>query len=105
MSKSTLCNWCEKLGLCYKQRKKIKVHQAFDVDVVPPACNFIGNEALAHVFSCEFLEFLHPVTLLKTRPCHSYFLVILRNISVSNFLKAETPPQVFLPSFEKFFLL
>ena len=53
----------------------MQLNQAFDVDVVPPTCNFIGNEILARVLSCEFLKFLQPLTLLKTRLRHSCFLM------------------------------
>ena len=29
----------------------MKAHQQFDVDIVPPACNFIKNETRAQVFT------------------------------------------------------
>ena len=58
----------------------MQLNQAFDVDVVPPTCNFMGNETLARVFSCEFSKFLQPITLLKTRLRHSCFLVSFEKI-------------------------
>lgn len=42
----------------------MQLYQIFDVDVVPPTCNFNGNETLARVFSFEILTFLQPVTLV-----------------------------------------
>ena len=52
--KSTLSKWCKKLGFCYKwSNKKMEVYQYFDVDIVPPACNFIKDKTPAQLFSCE----------------------------------------------------
>ena len=58
MSKSTLRKWCKKFGICYKQHnKKMQVCQQFDVDIVPPTCNFTKNKTPAQVFSCKFYEY------------------------------------------------
>ena len=41
----------------------MQAYQQFDVDIVPPACNFIKNKCLSQGFSCEYREFFQPVTL------------------------------------------
>ena len=57
MSKNTLCKWGTKLGFCYKRlNKKMEVYQRFDVDFVPPTCNFIKNETPEQAFSCKFCK-------------------------------------------------
>ena len=33
---------------------KLQMYQELDVDIVPPVCNFIKNETLAYMLSCEF---------------------------------------------------
>ena len=44
----------ENLGFLANRAKKTQVYQRFDFDTMYPACNFIKNETLALVFSCEF---------------------------------------------------
>ena len=47
--------------------KKKKVYQQFDVDIVPPAWNFIKNETPAQVFPCESFGVFDSAALLNTR--------------------------------------
>ena len=81
MSKNKMYKWCKNLWFCCERRnKKMQLYQRFDVDVVPPACNFIKNKILAHMFPFEFCELLYPITLLKMRPRNRCFLANFDNL-------------------------
>ena len=54
--------------------KKMQLHQKLDVDIMPPACNFIGNKTPAKRLPCKFCKFFQPAALSKTRPQYSSFL-------------------------------
>ena len=49
--------------------------QQSDVDIVPPALNFIEQKTPADIFSFEFRNIFQSVTLLNTRLQHKCFLV------------------------------
>ena len=96
MSKDTLSKWSKRLGFCYRPRsKRVQVYQQFDVDIVPPKCNFIKNKALTQVsflkllrmflaynlnkketavqlLSCKFQDVFQYVIFLKTRFWHRF---------------------------------
>ena len=74
---SVRAHWVNGRFSCKQDNKKMPLYQQFDVDIVPAACNFIKNEAPSQVLSCEFCEFLQPLTLLKIRLQPRCFLVNL----------------------------
>ena len=105
----------------------MQVHKQLDVNNMLLACKFIRNETPGQVFSCKFSELSQLVTLLKRRlqrRCFnvnvenflslqlylkrvsgiSVFLRILRNFTACNFIKNETPTEVFSCEFCKKFL-
>ena len=43
----------------------MQVYQQLDIDIVPPACNFIKNETPAQMFPCEFCVFFSACNLNK----------------------------------------
>ena len=59
--------------------KKKKVYQQFDVDIVPPAWNFIKNETPAQVFPCESFGVFDSAALLIRDSQKIVFLQILEN--------------------------
>ena len=63
----------------------MQVYQQFDIDSVPPVCNFIINETPTQVVFCEFWEFL-----LKTRLWHMCFLGNFANFPSFNFIENKT---------------
>ena len=78
------------------------MYQRFDVAVVSPVCNFIKNETLTQVFSCEFCELFQPETLLKTRLQHRCFPVSFEKLLSTTLEKRETRVKRFLAKFETF---
>ena len=100
--------------------------QQFNVNIVPLGCNLIQNETQAQRFSCkfwntfppallvenetptqvfssEFCKFFQPVSPLKRVFSTAFFLWILRNFSVSNFIKTKILAQVLFYEFNKIF--
>ena len=43
----------------------MQVYQQLDIVIVPPACNFIKNEAPAQVYPCKFCEFFSACNFIK----------------------------------------
>ena len=105
-SKSTLWEWCKKLGFWYKGRnKKMELYQLFAVDIVSLACNGVKNDTPTQVLSCEYWDFLS-VTLFKTQLQRRCFLVIFfGNFPTCNSIKKATPAQVFSCKLSEFFSL
>ena len=86
MSKNTLCKWSRKIRFCIsdaikkcKGIKKLLLMLCTGVSLwilrLLSVWNFVNNGNLAKVFSCEFWEFFQLAASLKTRLCHSCFLV------------------------------
>ena len=57
MSKSTVRKWQMAWILLKWCSKKMQVDHQVDVDVVPPASNFIKNKTSAQEFSCKLCDF------------------------------------------------
>ena len=91
MSKNKMYKWCKNLWFCCERRnKKMQLYQRFDVDVVPPACNFIKNKILAHMFPFEFCELSILSLYWKWDPGTGVSLRILIIFLVFNFVENET---------------
>ena len=66
-------NWYIKVRFCYKLcNEKMDLYQQCDVDVKPPAYNFI--KTLGMRFSYEVRQFFQPSSFLKRDPSPGVFL-------------------------------
>ena len=113
LRKNTLRKWCRNLSLCMSSA--MQVYQRIDVDVVPPASNFINSpqvfslkfyktvqpETPAQVLSCEYWEIFQ--SAVSSKNFTAIFLWIMRNFSTCNIIKNETPAQVLSREFWEIF--
>ena len=74
----------------------MQVYRQFNVDVVPPAFNFIKNESRHRCLLMNFEKKIRTVTLLKTTLWHSCF-----SLSFADFLRTS----ILLYSFIVFIVL